>query len=117
MIVEDDPQGRKLIRDLLQISGYTTLEASDGKQGVELARARKPDLILMDIRMPVMDGHEATKILKADDATKKIPVLAVTASAMAGAEERLLQEGFNGYIAKPIEIQELQKKVEEYLSQ
>ena len=116
LIVEDEPRNVTLLRDLLQVSGYKTIEATDGKQGVELAKARKPDLILMDIQMPEMDGLEATRILKADATTRNIPVLALTAYAMKGDEERILQAGCDGYITKPIDIQGLVKEVAEYLS-
>jgi len=116
LIVEDDPKSLILTRDLLQVSGFTTIEATDGKQGIELAKARNPDLILMDIQMPEMDGLEATRILKADATTRNIPVLALTAYAMKGDEERILQAGCDGYISKPIDIQGLVKEVAEYLS-
>jgi len=115
LIVEDDPNSRKLIRDLLQVSGYTTLEATDGEQGVTLAKDKRPDLILMDIQLPVMDGLEATRILKADKKTREIPIVALTAYAMEGDEERILQAGCEGYLPKPIDVQELLKKVPEYL--
>ncbi len=116
LIIDDDPKSLVLIRDLLKVSGYKTIEATDGKQGVELAKARKPDLILMDIQMPKMDGLEATRIIKADATTRNIPVLALTAYAMKGDEERILQAGCDGYITKPIDIQGLVKEVAEYLS-
>ena len=116
LIVEDEPKNITLLRDLLQVSGYSTIEATDGKQGVELANAKKPDLILMDIQMPEMDGLEATRILKADATTSNIPVLALTSYAMKGDEERILQAGCDGYLAKPFNIQELLKTVAEYLS-
>jgi len=114
LIVEDDPRNLKLFRDLLQRIGYETFEATDGEQGVELARARNPDLILMDIMMPKMDGIEATRILKADTATKNIPIIALTSYAMKGDKERTLEAGCDGYIAKPVDIQELLKAVEHY---
>ena len=114
LVVEDEPKNLKLVCDLLQACGYTTIEATDGKQGVELAKVRKPDLILMDIQMPVMDGLEATRILKADTTTKDIPVLALTSYAMKGDEERILEAGCNGYLAKPFDIQELLKEVGKY---
>ena len=114
LIVEDDPKNLKLFRDLIQVSGYTTLEATDGKQGVELAREKKPDLILMDIQMPVMDGFEATKLLKNDDVTKDIPIVALTAYAMQGDEEKMREAGFDGYISKPIDVSDFLKKVKEY---
>ncbi len=116
LIVEDEPRNLTLLRDLLQVSGYKTIEATDGEQGVKLARAKKPDLILMDIMMPKMDGLEATRILKADATTSNIPILALTSYAMKGDKERILEAGCDGYLAKPIDIKELLKIVAEYLS-
>ena len=116
LIVEDEPKNLKLVGDLLRVSGYTTIEVTDGKQGVELAKDKKPDLILMDIQMPIMDGLEATRILKADAATKNIPVLALTSYAMKEDKERIFEAGCDGYLAKPIDIQELVKEVAKYLS-
>jgi CheY-like chemotaxis protein len=116
LIVEDDAKNLKLFRDLLQVSGYTTLEATDGKQGVELARGKKPDLILMDIQMPVMDGLEATKLLKNNDVTKDIPIVALTAYAMQGDEEKMREAGFDGYISKPIDVKGFLKKISEVIS-
>jgi CheY-like chemotaxis protein len=115
LIVEDDPRNLKLIRDLLQIRGYTTLEATDGKQGVDMARAKMPDLIFMDIQMPVMNGFEATSILKADPVTKSIPVIALTAFAMQGDREKCMEAGFNDYITKPLDTRAFMTKVKEYL--
>ena len=116
LVVDDDPKSLVLIRDLLKVSGYKTIEATNGKQGVELAKAKKPDLILMDIQMPIVDGIEATRILKADATTRNIPVLALTAYAMKEDEERIFQAGCDGYITKPIDIHELLKEVAKYLS-
>ncbi len=116
LIVEDDPKLLILFRDLLQVSGYSTIEVTDGKQGVELAKASKPDLILMDVQMPVMDGIEATQTLKADATTGNIPIIALTSYAMKGDKERMLEAGCDGYLAKPIDIKELLKEVAEYLS-
>jgi CheY-like chemotaxis protein len=116
LIVEDDAKNLKLFRDLLQVSGYTTLEATDGEQGVELAREKKPDLMLMDIQMPVMDGLEATKLLKNDDVTKDIPIVALTAYAMQGDEEKMREAGFDGYISKPIDVKGFLKKISEVIS-
>jgi CheY-like chemotaxis protein len=115
LIVEDDPRNLKLIRDLLQIRGYTTLEATDGKQGVDMARAKMPDLILMDIQMPVMDGFEAISILKADPVTKSIPIIALTAFAMQGDREKCMEAGCNDYITKPLDTRAFVTKVKEYL--
>jgi len=116
LIVEDEPKNLKLIRDLLQVSGYLTLEATDGVKGIELARAHKPDLIFMDMLMPIMDGLEATKILKADAETRNIPIIALTSYAMKGDEARISEAGCNGYITKPIDTREFLKKVSEFLS-
>ena len=115
LIVEDDPKNLKLIRDLLQIRGYTALEATDGKQGVEMARAKMPDLILMDIQMPVMDGFEAISILKADPVTKSTPIIALTAFAMQGDREKCMEAGYNDYITKPLDTRAFVTKVKEYL--
>ena len=115
LIVEDDPRNLKLIRDLLQIRGYTTLEATDGKQGVDMARAKMPDLIIMDIQMPVMNGFEATSILKADPVTKSITIVALTAFAMQGDREKCMEAGFNDYITKPLDTRAFMTKIREYL--
>jgi CheY-like chemotaxis protein len=115
LIVEDDPKNLKLIRDLLQIRGYTTLEATDGKQGVDMARAKIPNLILMDIQMPVMDGFEAISILKADPVTKSIPIIALTAFAMQEDREKCIEAGCNDYITKPLDTRAFVTKVKEYL--
>ncbi len=115
LIVEDDSKNLTLFRDLLRVSGYETVEATDGKQGVESARANKPDLILMDIQMPVMDGLEATKILKADSITSDVPIVALTANAMKGDEQKITEAGCDGYMTKPIDIKEFLKLVAEYL--
>lgn len=115
LIVEDDPKNLKLIRDLLQIRGYTTLEATDGKQGVDMARAKMPDLIFMDIQMPVMDGFEAISILKADPVTESIPIIALTAFAMQEDREKCMEAGCNDYITKPLDTRAFVTKVKEYL--
>ena len=114
LIVEDEPRNLKLFRDLLQRFGFVTVEATDGEQCVELARTRKPDLILMDIMMPKMDGLEATRLLKADAETKHIPIIALTSYAMKGDRERTLAAGCDEYIAKPVDIQELLEAVERF---
>lgn len=111
LIVEDNPKNLKLIRDVLQFSGYTTVEAETAETGVALARQRQPALIFMDVQLPGMDGCAATQILKADANTRHIPVIALTAFAMKGDRERFLHEGFDGYISKPINIKEIPKVV------
>ena len=116
LIIEDNPKNLKLIRDVLQFQGYTTIEAETGEAGVELTRAQQPALILMDVQLPGMDGREAMKVLKADASTRHIPIIALTSFAMKGDRERLLAEGFDGYMSKPIAIKEVPKMVESYLS-
>ena len=116
LIVEDNAQSLKLFRDILQASGYATVEATDGRVCVELAAARKPDLILMDIQLPGMDGLEATRLLRADSETRCIPVVAVTSYAMVGDEERIRQAGCDGYIAKPIDLNTFRETVERHLA-
>ncbi len=114
LIVEDDPKNLTLFRDLLQRFGYTTIEATNGREGIKLARANKPDLILMDIQLPVMDGIEATKILKSDPETKDIPILALTSYAMKGDREKILQAGCDAYLAKPVDVKEFLAAVAKY---
>jgi two-component system cell cycle response regulator DivK len=106
LIVEDNEKNLKLVRDVLQYKGYQTIEAGTGEDGVRLAKARIPDLVLMDIQLPGMDGLQATAILKADVVTRHIPVIALTALAMKGDEERILAAGCDGYIAKPLDYKD-----------
>jgi len=115
LIVEDNAKNLKLVRDVLQFHGYTTLEAESGEAGIELARAQRPALILMDVQLPGMDGRAAVKVLKADPGTQHIPVIALTAFAMKGDQESLLAEGFDGYLSKPVNIKELPKVVESHV--
>ena len=107
LIVEDDPKTLRTIRDLLQVSGYSTVEATDGKQGVELSIIRKPDLILMDVMMPVMDGYAACHAIKLDEVTKEIPIIMLTSLGYELNEELSKNMGANAYITKPFEHQEL----------
>lgn len=116
LIIEDDLKNLKLIRDVLLVNSYETIEASNGKQGVEMAKNMMPDLILMDVQMPILDGLEATRILKADAETSEIPIVALTSYAMVGDEERIKDAGCDGYLTKPIHIKEFLEIVAEYLS-
>jgi len=102
LIVEDNPANMKLATFLLQSAGHTVFSAMDAEAGLTMARGEQPDLILMDIQLPGMDGLEATALLKRDDATRDIPVIALTALAMKGDEERIRAAGCDGYIAKPL---------------
>jgi two-component system cell cycle response regulator DivK len=107
LIVEDNATNMTLAAFLVQSAGHTVLSAADAEAGLALARTEHPDLILMDIQLPGMDGLEATLLLKGDDATRDIPVIALTALAMKGDEERIRAAGCDGYIAKPMRDQEL----------
>jgi two-component system cell cycle response regulator DivK len=106
LIVEDTPANMKLAVFLLQSAGHTVLSATDAEAGLTLARDELPDLILMDIQLPGIDGLEAAAVLKGDDATRAIPVVALTALVMKGDEERIRSAGCDGYIAKPMRYQE-----------
>ena len=97
LIVEDNPKNLKLVRDILQVTGYQTVEAETGEEGVRLARERQPALILMDIQLPGMSGIEALGRLRADATTRMIPVIAITASVMAQDRERVMAAGFDGF--------------------
>jgi two-component system, cell cycle response regulator DivK len=107
LVVEDNEKNMKLFRDVLGATGYRTLEATTGAEAVLLATERAPDLVLMDIQMPDVDGVEALRRLRADERTAAIPVLAVTAQAMQGDREHFLAEGFDGYLSKPVNVREL----------
>jgi two-component system, cell cycle response regulator DivK len=106
LIVEDNEKNRKLIRDLLQAKGYQTIETDSAEEGITLAEERKPALILMDIQLPDMDGITALKQLKSAPATRSIPVMAITASAMTYNRESMLAEGFDGYQIKPFNLRD-----------
>jgi CheY-like chemotaxis protein len=107
LIVEDEPKNMTLTRDLLKISGYETIEAVDGKQGVEKAKSAKPNLILMDIMMPKMDGYSACREIKADQSTKNIPVVMLTAVGYDLNKKLAKQMGADGYVTKPFSRQQL----------
>ena len=104
LVVEDNQKNMKLFRDVLQVTGYRTLEATTGGRAVELATEHRPDLVLMDIQLPDIDGVEALGRLRADERTASIPVLALTAQAMEGDRERFWAAGFDGYISKPVNM-------------
>jgi len=104
LVVEDNARNMALLRDVLQATGYGTLQAFSGREAVALAQAYWPALVLMDIRLSDMDGTEALRLLRANERTASIPVLAVTAQAMAGDRERFLAAGFDGYLSKPIDV-------------
>ena len=111
LIVEDNEKNLKLVRDLLQVKGYETMESETAEEGLRLAADRKPDLVLMDIQLPGMNGIEALRHLRADEKTRDIPVFAVTASAMSQDREEIMSAGFDGYQKKPLEIKEFLEAV------
>jgi two-component system cell cycle response regulator DivK len=114
LIVEDNEKNMKLVRDILQAVGYSPLEASTGEQALAVAAESAPALVLMDIQLPDLDGAEALQRLRSDERTAGIPVLALTAQAMQGDRERFLAAGFDGYLSKPVDIDELIATVRRY---
>lgn len=117
LYVEDNPQNMRLVRKILNHGGHEVLEAPDGKTGIDLTCAHKPDLILMDINLPDIDGLEATARIKSNPDTAQIPVIALTANAMVGDREKALSAGCNGYLPKPISKSELLATVAQYLEE
>jgi two-component system cell cycle response regulator DivK len=114
LIVEDNEKNMKLVRDLLQIKGFRTLEADNATEGIALAAAHQPNLVLMDIQLPDMDGVAALGRLKAEPTTTRIPVVALTAFAMKDDEARFMGAGFDGYLVKPINVRELPEQVRQF---
>ena len=117
LIVEDNNSNRLLMSDILNYHGYTVLEAKNGIEGIEMARKHLPDLVLMDIQMPAMDGFTAARVLKDDPLTRQLRLIAITSFAMQGDRERILAAGFDDYIAKPIAIREFPRNIQGYLEQ
>ena len=115
LVIEDNDIGRELMTYALQSFGCTTEVAADGAEGIEAARRERPDLILCDVQMPGLDGFDVVRVLKQDPTLRDVPVIAVTALAMAGDRERLLASGFDGYLSKPIEPQQLAAAIQPWL--
>jgi len=115
LIVEDNELNMKLFRDLLEAQGYNILQTRDGMQALDLARKERPDLIVMDIQLPQVSGLEVTKWIKADDNLKHIPVVAVTAFAMKGDEEKIREGGCEAYVAKPISVKDFLSTIDTFL--
>ena len=114
LIVEDNEKNMKLVRDVLQATGYSTLEATTGEEAVELALSHAPALVLMDVQLPGINGVETLERMRQNERTASIPVLALTAQAMSGDRERFLEAGFDGYLAKPVDVGELIEAVREH---
>jgi CheY-like chemotaxis protein len=115
LIIEDNEKNRKLVRDVLEVKGYKTIESETAEEGIKLAIEKSPSLILMDIQLPGMDGITALKQLKTDPETKTIPVIAITASAMTYNRVTMLAEGFDGYQTKPISVKDFLEEVRRVL--
>ena len=116
LIIEDNEKNRKLCRDVLQVKGYKTIESETAEVGLKLALEQSPDLVLMDIQLPGMDGITAMKQLKADPNTQNIPIIAITASAMTNNRTTMLAEGFDGYQTKPISLKDFLAEVQRVLA-
>ncbi len=115
MVVEDNEKNRKLMRVVLRAKGYNIIEATTGEEALNLLKNQKPDIILMDIQLPGIDGLTLIKQIKASAITKDIPIIAVTAYAMKGDEQKILETGCNAYVSKPVNTQELPLIVEKYI--
>ncbi len=107
LLVEDNYMNKVLVREILAINGYEIIEAKSGTEALKVLTTERPDIILMDLHLPEMDGITATRIIKSEERNRSIPVLALTASAMKGEEGNILNKGFDGYVAKPIEVKKL----------
>jgi len=117
LVVEDQEDNRQILRDLLGSAGFRMIEAHDGAQALSVARSQRPDLILMDIQLPLVDGYEATRSIKRDPELNRIPVIAVTSYALSGDERRAREAGCDGYVAKPYSTRALLAKICQYLEQ
>ncbi len=114
LVVEDHEENRRILRDLLTSAGYAITEATTGEEGVTLAETQHPDLILMDIQLPGLDGYEATRRIKAQPALSRIPIIAVTSYALSGDDRRALEAGCDAYVAKPFSPRDLLVKVRSF---
>jgi len=115
LVIEDDELNLKLVKEMLRLRNYRTIEAMDAETGIQMARRHKPDLILMDIHLPKMDGLGATRIIKSDENLKQIPIVALTALAMADDREKALEAGCDDYVTKPFRLQNLLKAIDQLL--
>jgi two-component system cell cycle response regulator DivK len=116
LVVEDQEDNRQILRDLLANAGYDMIEAEDGEAALVQASSQHPDLILMDIQLPLLDGYEATRRIKADPATQAIPIIVVTSYALSGDEEKARAAGCDAYVAKPYSPRALLAKIREYVA-
>jgi two-component system cell cycle response regulator DivK len=117
LVIEDHEDNRRILRDLLTSAGYEPIEAVTGEEGVSLAETHSPDLILMDIQLPGLDGYEATRRIKANPALRQIPIIAVTSYALSGDDVKAQEAGCDGYVTKPFSPRALLAKIREYVPQ
>jgi two-component system, cell cycle response regulator DivK len=115
LVVEDQEDNRQILRDLLTNAGFDMVEAENGEEAIASAQASRPDLILMDIQLPILDGYEATRRIKADPNLKSIPIIVVTSYALSGGEDRARRAGCDDYVAKPFSPRQLLAKIKEYV--
>jgi two-component system cell cycle response regulator DivK len=115
LVVEDQMDSLQIVRDLLRVNGYEMTEAQNGEEAIAAVAKERPDLILMDIQLPIMDGYEATRRIKADPSLRSIPIIAVTAYALSGDEEKARAAGCNDFVPKPYSPRQLLAKIREYL--
>lgn len=115
LVIEDTDDNRRILRDLLSNAGFELIEATDGEQGVAAAAAQRPDLILMDIQLPVIDGYEASRRIKANPELRHIPIIAITSYALAGDEQKTAAAGCEGYVAKPFSPRQVLALVRQFL--
>jgi two-component system, cell cycle response regulator DivK len=116
LVIEDQEDNRNILRDLLTSAGYAVIEAKNGEAGVQIAESERPDLILMDIQLPILDGYEATRRIKGNPALAAIPIIAVTSYALSGDEAKAKAAGCDGYVTKPFSPRQLLGEVREFLS-
>jgi two-component system, cell cycle response regulator DivK len=116
LVVEDNPTNLKLVRDVLTFSGYEVIEATTGEDGVRLAEEAEPDLILMDLQLPGIDGAEALRLIRSGERATTVPIIAVTAFAMNDDRTRAFRSGFDGYVEKPISVRALRQQVEDFMT-
>jgi len=115
LVIEDQEDNRQIVRDLVTASGYELIEATTGEEGLEVAARERPDLILMDIQLPGIDGYEVTRRIKADPQMRRIPIIAVTSYALSGDDKKAFAAGCDGYVTKPFSPRLLLAKIKEYL--
>ena len=117
LIVEDNEKNMKLVRDILRHNGYATIEATTGEEGVRLASERRPDLVLMDIQLPDIDGIEALRRIRAESALDRVPVIAVSASVMPDDQQKIVTSGFEAFVTKPINLKQFLETVKRFLTE